>query len=153
MAKPPRAAGGVAAELGVVDPRRAVREKTNDPPVKIQEKRPRPMRALDEDDEADPYVTALQIKPRDGAKHSRSTKVRAYHRTGKRGAERCWMFTMTRRGYEFLLAERRFDHREATYPDGRPVVPKGADPLNYPMACGSCGTHSVECLQIEFLRD
>jgi hypothetical protein len=154
--------GGVAAELGPVDPRRAYRERLSEAelrssPPRTKENPERPPRPsvseIPDDDGPDPYQEALQVLPRGKRRGKATGKVRAYHRTGKRGDERCWMFTLTRNGYETLVTEKRLTHEGTTFPDGKPVVPKGRNPLDYPIHCGSCGTHSVECLQIEFLAD
>lgn len=163
--RPPRGPGGVAAELGAVDPRQAIREKA---PRDIREKprgskgkfRPgadpgaRSQTRYEPADEPDPYDEALNLQPRAGKRGRTTGNVRVYHRVYQNGEwQRCWAFTITRAAYERLRSERILDHDGATYPDGRPVVPEGRNPLDYPVACGSCGTTSVECLQIEFLED
>ena len=79
--------------------------------------------------------------------------MRVYHRSGRHGEEKCWAFTITAVAYERLRSERILDHHGATYPTGQPVVPAGKNPIDYPVACGSCGTTSVECLQIIFVED
>jgi hypothetical protein len=113
------------------------------------------------DDGLDPYVAALRLQPRQGTKASRATgqgtgRVRVYHRLpeGEAGQPaRCWAFTLSRAGWERLLTERILDSEGATLPDGSLVVPPGVDPLDVSVGCGTCGTHSVECLQIEFFEE
>ncbi len=167
MPKPPRASGGVAAELGVVDPRKAVREQVGPPPTDIREKKrsqgvrrpggdpdppPAPVPWRPSPNDPDPYEEALKVIPR-GRRSGKTGRVRVYHRAGEHGQERCWAFTLTAAGYQRLVTDRVLDHDGATYPNGLPVVPTGANPLDYPVRCGSCGTHSVECLQIELMAD
>lgn len=155
MAKPPRASGGVVAELGLVAQRPRPRPAAA-PEGEAPARPPRPPVAElgeTEDDGPDPYAEALRLKPRSRGGKGRGRKVRVYHRTGRGNQARCHAFTITRAAYERLLTDRVLDHRGATYPDGQPVVPKGGDPMDHAVRCGSCGTHSVECLQIEFEED
>jgi len=130
---------------------------TDPPPRALRKLDTEFLRASDPTDGFDPYQDALRLQARPGSrKRSRTTRVRVYHRLErvKPGApERCWAFTLTRAAWERLLTDRIFDSDGATYPDGSLVVPMGTDPLYVPVHCGTCGTHSVECLQIEFFED
>ena len=110
----------------------------------------------------DPYQDALRLQSRPGRTLSRRTagtkapRVRVYHRLMSRepdGQERCWAFTISRGAWERLLTERILDSEGATYPDGTPIVPPGEDPLYVSPRCGSCGTTTVECLQMEFFEE
>lgn len=109
------------------------------------------------DDEPDPLLVGLRLRFRPGQKPNRAAAVRVYHRlegapeVGLDG--RCWAFTITRVAYERLVTERVLDSEGATYPTGERVVPPGIDPLYVSIQCGSCGTQSVRCLQMEFWQD
>jgi hypothetical protein len=148
---------------GVIDPRRAVRERRpqgimrpggdnqrppaiSDGPATVERPETEPILGQSE---LDPYVRALRVRPMIG-RGARTGRVKVVHRTGVRGDELCHAFTLTRAGMATLQSERILDSAEATYPDGSAVVPPGDDPLRYSVHCGSCGTHAVECLEIEF---
>ena len=161
-----------------VDPRRAFRERkklqaegapvaarVGDPPpsllgpdrvggriAKIRSISPEP------EDGPDPYDEAVKrLRVRPGNRRNGRAGVRLYHVLPDARADdldaRCWAFTITRSAYERLVTERVLDSEGATYPDGRPCVPPGIDPLDVPIRCGSCGTTSVETLQIELWED
>jgi hypothetical protein len=101
----------------------------------------------------DPYTEALRIQLRPGQKPNRHARVRIYHRPDHH-TESCWAFTISRAAWERLRTEGVLDSEGATYPDGRSIVGPGEDPLLTAwLHCGTCGTHSVECLQMEFFQD
>jgi hypothetical protein len=158
-----------------VDPRRAFRERkqalaegrpfqaglTDPPPSLLGSPGPAPARirpiSAPDPTVPDPYREALLLRVRPGKRRNGRARVRVYHvlpgaaRNDEDG--RCWAFTVSRAAWERLVTERVLDSDGATYPDGRPVVPPGADPMDVSVRCGSCGTYSVECLQIEFYED
>lgn len=105
----------------------------------------------------DPYQQALVLRVRPGQARNSRAAVRLYHRLPERARRddpdaRCWCFTITRAAWERLQTERVLDSDGATYPDGTPCVPEGVDPLDVPVHCGTCGTTSVEILQIDFFE-
>lgn len=160
-----------------VDPRKAFRERKQalasgaplvarlgDPPPSLLggpgvSRAPiRQLRELQQEPEGpDPYRDALRLRLRPGKRHNPRTRVRIYHILADRAEydedARCWAFTITRKAYERLVTERVLDSEGAVYPDGRPCVPPGTDPLDVPIRCGSCGTTTVECLQMIFFED
>lgn len=109
------------------------------------------------DEDLDPEREALRLRVRPGHRPDRLASVRVYHRLDdapQAGLEgRCWAFTITRAAYDRLVTERVLDSEGATNPTGEPVVPPGLDPLYVAVRCGSCGTQSVTCLQMEFWQD
>lgn len=170
-------AGDARGERVEVDPRRAFRERRQaiergrppagedgqlapgllGPPQPRTRARPIGPPTNAEADGPDPYRDALRILVRPGRRRNGRSGVRLYHVLpgAARGDldARCWAFTITRSAWDRLLTERVLDSDGATYPDGRPVVGAGVDPMDVPIVCGTCGTHSVECLQIEFWED
>jgi hypothetical protein len=156
-----------------VDPRRAFRERqaareaglptrgVGDPPPGLLDDastRPRwdpkvitPGPALPES--YDPYQEALRIQLRPGQKANRHAKVRVYHRVDFQ-SDPCWAFTITRAAWDRLRTEGILDSEGATNPDGTAIVGPADDPIHVaPVRCGTCGTYSVECLQMEFFQD
>ena len=160
-----------------VDPRRAFRERKQalaegrpvnpalggPPPGLLDGSLPartpvRQLRELATEPEGpDPYRDALRLRVRPGKRRNGKARVRVYHvLPGAAEGDpdgRCWAFTISRAAYDRLLTERVLDSDGAVYPDGRPCVPTGTDPMDIPIRCGSCGTTSVECLQIEFFEN
>jgi len=171
------------ADLGgeriVADPRRAYRERKQalaegypavgtrlgDRPPGLFDDSPgirrRPLRAIrelaPEPEGPDPYRDALRLQVRPGKRRNGRARVRVYHLLpGYAPTDRdglCWAFTISRAAWERLQTERVLDSEGAVYPDGRPCVPPDLEPLDVPIQCGSCGTTSVECLQIQFYEE
>jgi len=136
--------GGVEAELGYAnrlpDPRLAE-------PMEVDEgsRRHEPL------DEGDEYqLPPPSARPLSSYRGKRTGRVRVYHLTGPKKDQRCWAFTITRLAFDDLATGGRLRAQGATYPDGRAVVPDGCKPQDVHLHCGSCGTHAIDCVELEF---
>lgn len=117
----------------------------------------RQIRELADPEGPDPAHEILVLRARPGHRRNARARVRVYHLLPDRRLAdedaRCWAFTISRRAWARLVTERVLDSDGATYPDGRAVVPEDSDPSDVPVRCGSCGTTSVECLQMLFYEN
>lgn len=147
---------GTGGERVVSDPRRIGRggPPSGTPGLFDGELPQRAVLSTDPAEDRDPSLALLVLRVRPGLSRRPQARVRLYHVVTNANSEgRCWAFTITRAAWERLQTERVLDSDGATYPDGREVVPADVDPLDVPVRCGTCGTHSVECLQIQFYED
>jgi len=136
--------GGVEAELGhanrLPDPRVAE-------PMEVGEESRR-REPMDEGGEYRLPPPVAHLLP--GYRGKRTGRVRVYHLTGTKKDKRCWAFTITRSAFDDLSNGGQLRAQGATYPDGRPVVPDGVRPQDMHLHCGSCGTHAIDCVELEF---
>jgi hypothetical protein len=144
--------GGVAAELGLADPRKAVREDASE--QETAQAQAATTRPDNEDVNETWLMPPMALHPlRDRGKH-RPGKVRWYHLVTKDGkTQRCHAFTTTRRVWEQVRSGEPLSAKGTVYPDGQPVVPKDSDPTHHPIHCGTCGTHSVLAAELVFLEE
>lgn len=161
----PIAPGGVRAELGDVGttPRAPARGNRRGrgspreqviaperPPADAPEARDLPE---SEDPEA-PIRALMAIKPLPRRTGRRSGRIRWYHKVRVDGAVRnCWAFSIPRAAHEAWAQGEPLSAVGAIRPDGTPCVPKGVDPTDVPIRCGTCGTTTVEFLQLNFFEE
>jgi len=140
--------GGVAAELGLIDPRKAVREPAS--PQDIEQAASVP---TNDDNEAW-IARPMVLQPLPGRGKRRPGRVRWYHLVTKEGrTQRCWAFTTTKRVWELVRSGDPLTAAGSVYPDGQPVVPEGANPGDYSPRCGSCGTQSIIAPELVFFEE
>jgi hypothetical protein len=130
--------GGVAAEMGVDNPRlngTVVKRFTPSPPV--------------EEDAATRDKREMRVQKWPGGTFNPEYKhVRWCHNDPP-----CWAFTVTRTAHENFENGHALSHVGAVYPNGLPVVPAGTPPHDVALTCGTCGTQSVEFLQLRFFAE
>lgn len=152
------APGGVVAELGglnhLADPRIPMRERLplpdGDEEQVLQRAEPRHYpNLLIGDDEEPERLPPPPLRRLPGAKGKLKGLVRVYHRTPGR-KDLCWAFTITMAAFEKLSNGGSLEAKGATYPNGVAVVPTGVKPTDVNIRCGSCGTTSVACVELEF---
>jgi hypothetical protein len=142
----PIAPGGVLEELGVPDPRIARRRAA---PIRGRAAQdPPPDDRISEDD----FFKLMEIRPFPGRrKASRSGRVMVGHRVVIDGhIAFCHAFTITRTAYDALRSGQELSAQGATWPNGLPVVPKGADPTSVTVRCASCGGEQIACREMVF---
>lgn len=139
----PIAPGGVAAEMGTMDPRRA--RKTVRPATAV---------LTDEPMTEDEFRKRLTPRPLPGRRGKGTGKIRWCHQVVVEGRTAiCHSFTVPRAVHDAVRAGEPLSHEGVTRPNGQPVVPKGADPTNYAVRCASCGSEQVSCREMVFLEE
>lgn len=139
-------AGGVAAELGVSDPRRAKPEVARRLP-----KEPPPEDEMTENE----WARMLEPRLRPGQKSaSKSGRVRWCHRVIVDGKVAiCHAFTVSRETHEAVRMGEALRAKDTMRPDGLPVVREGKNPIDVAVRCASCGTEQVGCREMVFFWD
>lgn len=144
----PIGSGGVAAEMGTMDPRRARKRVSKTPRRQAQEPPP--------DDEMTPAQFRKLMEPSalPGRRGTRTGKIRWGHRVVVEGRVAfCHSFTVPAATHEAVRQGEPLRAEGVTLPDGRPVVPKGADPTAFAVRCASCGAEQIQCREMVFLEE
>jgi hypothetical protein len=142
----PIGVGGVAAEMGVSNPRRARPEV-----VRGQAARTPPP---EEEITDNGWSKMLEPRPLPGRRGTKTGRVRWCHRVIVEGEVAiCHAFTVSKETHDAVKAGEPLRAKDTIRPDGLPVVPKGVDPSTVAVRCASCGAEQVSTREMVFFQE